>query len=105
MNNAGIVDENLIKDLTHDQWRNLIDVNLSSAFYTTKVSHDVYPYKLGPRQSVVICMNYTRGLALQMDVIFICNNKHTSKLASISKVGHFLLVEQQTRMLFCKSEV
>ena len=37
INNAGICEDNSIQQLTEEQWKNVLDVNLSGVYYCSKV--------------------------------------------------------------------
>ena len=58
INNAGISHIGLLTDMTLEEWRNLIDINLSSAFYTTK---QAIPYMLSKQQGKIINISSVWG--------------------------------------------
>lgn len=51
VNNAGIIQDALINKMTDAQWDNVIDVNLRSAFYTTR---EVIPYMYKQEKGSII---------------------------------------------------
>lgn len=58
VNNAGISHIGLLTDMSTEEWRNLIDINLSSAFYTTK--HAI-PYMLSKQRGKIINISSVWG--------------------------------------------
>lgn len=51
VNNAGISHIGLLTDMSPQEWHNLIDINLSSAFYTSKLA---IPHMLSKQQGKII---------------------------------------------------
>lgn len=58
VNNAGISHIGLLSDMEISQWQNLIDINLSSAFYTSKLA---LPYMLAQKQGKIINISSVWG--------------------------------------------
>ena len=58
VNNAGISHIGLLSDMTPDQWQNVINTNLSSAFYTSKLA---IPYMLSKKQGKIINISSVWG--------------------------------------------
>ena len=58
VNNAGIAHIGLLTDMTPDEWHRVMDVNLSSAFYTSKLS---IPYMLSKQQGKIINISSVWG--------------------------------------------
>lgn len=58
VNNAGISHIGLLSDMTPEEWRNLIDVNLSSVFYTSKLA---IPFMLSKQQGKIINISSVWG--------------------------------------------
>lgn len=58
VNNAGISHIGLLTDMSTEEWRNLIDINLSSAFYTAK--HAI-PYMLSKQTGKIINISSVWG--------------------------------------------
>lgn len=60
INNAGISHIGLLHDMSFDEWQNLININLSSAFYTSKLA---IPYMLANKQGKIINISSVWGNA------------------------------------------
>lgn len=58
VNNAGISHIGLLTDMSPEEWRNLIDINLSSAFYTAK---QAIPYMLSKQHGKIINISSVWG--------------------------------------------
>lgn len=58
VNNAGISHIGLLTDMTAEEWQQLIDVNLSSVFYTSKLA---IPYMLSKQQGKIINISSVWG--------------------------------------------
>ncbi|MBQ2900374.1 MAG: SDR family oxidoreductase [Agathobacter sp.] len=58
INNAGISHIGLLSDMTPEEWHNLMDINLSSAFYTSKLA---IPYMLSKQQGKIINISSVWG--------------------------------------------
>lgn len=58
VNNAGISHIGLLTDMTPKEWHNLVDINLSSAFYTSKLA---IPYMLSKKQGKIINISSVWG--------------------------------------------
>lgn len=58
INNAGISHIGLLSDMTLEEWNTLINVNLSSAFYTSKLA---IPYMLSKQQGKIINISSVWG--------------------------------------------
>ena len=58
VNNAGISHIGLLTDMTPEEWKNLMDINLSSAFYTSKLS---IPYMLSKQAGKIINISSVWG--------------------------------------------
>ena len=58
VNNAGISHIGLLSDMTPEEWHNLMNVNLSSAFYTSKLA---IPYMLSKHQGKIINISSVWG--------------------------------------------
>lgn len=58
INNAGISHIGLLSDMTVEEWNTLINVNLSSAFYTSKLA---IPYMLSKQQGKIINISSVWG--------------------------------------------
>ena len=58
VNNAGISHIGLLSDMTPEEWQNLLNVNLSSAFYTSKLS---LPHMLSQHQGKIINISSVWG--------------------------------------------
>lgn len=58
INNAGISHIGLLSDMTPEEWHYLMDVNLSSAFYTSKLA---IPYMLSKQQGKIINISSVWG--------------------------------------------
>jgi len=58
VNNAGISHIGLLSDMTPEEWHNLMNVNLSSAFYTSKLA---IPYMLLKHQGKIINISSVWG--------------------------------------------
>lgn len=58
VNNAGISHIGLLHDMSVSQWQNLMDVNLSSAFYTSKLA---IPYMLSKKNGKIINISSVWG--------------------------------------------
>ena len=58
INNAGISHIGLLTDMTPEEWKNLMDVNLSSVFYTSKLS---IPYMLSKQAGKIINISSVWG--------------------------------------------
>lgn len=58
INNAGISHIGLLADMTPEEWSNLININLSSAFYTSKLA---IPYMLSKQQGKIINISSVWG--------------------------------------------
>jgi len=58
VNNAGISHIGLLSDMTPDEWHRIMDVNLSSVFYTSK--HAI-PYMLSKQQGKIINISSVWG--------------------------------------------
>lgn len=58
INNAGISHIGLLTDMTPEEWNNLMNVNLSSAFYTAKLA---IPYMLSKQQGKIINISSVWG--------------------------------------------
>lgn len=58
INNAGISHIGLLTDMTLDEWQNLLNVNLSSAFYTSKLA---IPYMLSKHAGKIINISSVWG--------------------------------------------
>lgn len=60
INNAGISHIGLLSDMTIDEWQNTIDINLSSAFYTSKLA---IPHMLSKKAGKIINISSVWGNA------------------------------------------
>ena len=60
VNNAGISHIGLLHDMSFDEWQNLINTNLSSAFYTAK---QAIPYMLSQKRGKIINISSVWGNA------------------------------------------
>lgn len=58
INNAGISHVGLLSDMEISEWKNLIDINLSSAFYTAK---QAIPYMLSKQEGKIINISSVWG--------------------------------------------
>lgn len=58
INNAGISHIGLLSDMEISEWQNIIDINLSSAFYTSKLA---LPYMLSQKQGKIINISSVWG--------------------------------------------
>ncbi|MBQ8518689.1 MAG: SDR family oxidoreductase [Agathobacter sp.] len=58
VNNAGISHIGLLSDMTPEEWHNLMNINLSSAFYTSKLA---IPYMLSKQQGKIINISSVWG--------------------------------------------
>lgn len=58
VNNAGISHIGLLSDMTPEEWQYLLNVNLSSAFYTSKLA---IPYMLSKQQGKIINISSVWG--------------------------------------------
>lgn len=58
INNAGISHIGLLSDMTPEEWHNLMNVNLASAFYTSKLA---IPYMLSKQQGKIINISSVWG--------------------------------------------
>ena len=58
VNNAGISHIGLLSDMTPEEWKQLLDVNLSSVFYTSKLA---IPYMLSKHQGKIINISSVWG--------------------------------------------
>lgn len=58
VNNAGISHIGLLSDMEIEQWQRIIDTNLSSAFYTSKLA---IPYMLSQKQGKIINISSVWG--------------------------------------------
>lgn len=58
INNAGISYIGLLTDMEVSEWKNLIDINLSSAFYTSKLA---LPYMLSQKRGKIINISSVWG--------------------------------------------
>lgn len=58
INNAGISHIGLLTDMTPEEWQNIIDVNLSSAFYTSKFA---IPHMLSKQHGKIINISSVWG--------------------------------------------
>ena len=58
VNNAGISHIGLLTDMTPDEWHNIIDINLSSVFYTSKLA---VPYMLKNKHGKIINISSVWG--------------------------------------------
>ena len=58
VNNAGISHIGLLSDMEVEQWQTMIDTNLSSAFYTSKLA---IPYMLSQKQGKIINISSVWG--------------------------------------------
>lgn len=58
VNNAGISHIGLFTDMTPDEWHNLMDINLSSAFFTSK---EAVPYMLHQKSGKIINISSVWG--------------------------------------------
>lgn len=58
INNAGISHIGLLTDMTVDEWQNLLNINLSSAFYTSKLA---IPYMLSKQEGKIINISSVWG--------------------------------------------
>lgn len=58
VNNAGISHIGLLSDMTPEEWRHLIDVNLSSVFYTSKLA---IPHMLSKQHGKIINISSVWG--------------------------------------------
>ncbi len=58
INNAGISHIGLLTDMTPEEWQNLININLSSAFYTSKCA---IPYMLSKQAGKIINISSVWG--------------------------------------------
>lgn len=58
INNAGISHIGLLTDMSPEEWKNLMDINLSSAFYTSKLA---IPYMLSKQQGKIINISSVWG--------------------------------------------
>lgn len=58
VNNAGISHVGLLSDMTAEEWQNLMNVNLSSVFYTSKLA---IPYMLAKQQGKIINISSVWG--------------------------------------------
>ena len=58
VNNAGISHIGLLSDMTPEEWHNLLDVNLSSVFYTSKLA---IPYMLSKQAGKIINISSVWG--------------------------------------------
>lgn len=58
VNNAGISHIGLLSDMTLEEWQNLMNVNLSSVFYTSKLA---IPYMLSKQQGKIINISSVWG--------------------------------------------
>lgn len=58
INNAGISHVGLLSDMTLEEWQNLMDTNLSSVFYTSKLA---IPYMLSKQQGKIINISSVWG--------------------------------------------
>ena len=58
VNNAGISHIGLLSDMEMEQWQRIIDTNLSSAFYTSKLA---IPYMLSQKQGKIINISSVWG--------------------------------------------
>ena len=60
INNAGISHIGLLHDMSPDEWQNLMSINLSSAFYTSKLA---IPYMLSKKAGKIINISSVWGNA------------------------------------------
>lgn len=58
VNNAGISHISLLSDMTPEEWQNILNVNLSSVFYTSKLA---IPYMLSKQQGKIINISSVWG--------------------------------------------
>ena len=58
VNNAGISHIGLLSDMTFEDWQNLMNINLSSVFYTSKLA---IPYMLSKQQGKIINISSVWG--------------------------------------------
>jgi len=58
VNNAGISHIGLLSDMTPEEWHHIMDVNLSSVFYTSKLA---IPYMLSKQQGKIINISSVWG--------------------------------------------
>lgn len=58
VNNAGISHIGLLHDMSFEEWQNLININLSSAFYTSKLA---IPYMLSQKHGKIINISSVWG--------------------------------------------
>ena len=58
VNNAGISHLGLLHDMSFEEWQNLININLSSAFYTSKLA---IPYMLSQKAGKIINISSVWG--------------------------------------------
>jgi len=58
INNAGISHVGLLTDMSPEEWRNLMDINLSSAFYTAK---QAIPFMVSKQQGKIINISSVWG--------------------------------------------
>ena len=58
VNNAGISHIGLLTDMTPEQWKTLLDVNLSASFYTSKLA---IPYMLSQKMGKIINISSVWG--------------------------------------------
>lgn len=58
INNAGISHIGLLSDMTPDEWHNIIDINLSSVFYTSKLA---IPHMLSKQKGKIINISSVWG--------------------------------------------
>lgn len=58
VNNAGISHIGLLSDMTPEEWQNILNVNLSSVFYTSKLA---IPYMLSKQQGKIINISSVWG--------------------------------------------
>ena len=58
INNAGIAHIGLLSDMTPEEWNNIINVNLSSAFFTSKLA---IPYMLSKQAGKIINISSVWG--------------------------------------------
>ena len=59
VNNAGIAKLQMFQDITEDDWNEIINTNLKSAFYTTQ---EVLPNMLHRKDGIIINISSIRGL-------------------------------------------
>ncbi|MCY0899262.1 MAG: SDR family NAD(P)-dependent oxidoreductase [Firmicutes bacterium] len=62
VNNAGMIMPGFIEDISDDDWRRVVDVNLSSVFYTSKYAMP----ELKKRRGAIVNMASMNGLVGQM---------------------------------------